>query len=93
MILCIRRIANMISTFTVVAFFSCAGIALPGCQKQLFPDSMSPKQLQQQHYNAGTETLPYYDLDDGDNEDPSVDQGAYPNMSEPWWNAPGYIGG
>ena len=76
-------------------------IALCGCQKQLFPNSMSPTQLQQrqmdgdgsQSWYQNKSSLYYYDLDDGDNEDPSVDQGAYPSMSEPWWNSPGYIGG
>jgi len=54
---------------------------------------MSPTQLQQRSMDAGGEPLPYYDLDDGDNEDPCVDQSNYPNGGEPWWNSPGYIGG
>jgi hypothetical protein len=65
-----------------------------GCQQQrLFPDSMSPTQLQQQEMNAGGQRLPYYDLNEGDNEDPCFDNAAYPNMEQPWWNSPGYIGG
>lgn len=75
--------------------------ALVGCQNQPFPDSMSPTQLQQRqmddtgspNWNQNRSSLYYYDLDDGDNEDPAVDQGAYPSMSQPWWNSPGYIGG
>ena len=43
--------------------------------------------------DKGGQPLTYYDLDDGDNEDPNVDSGDYPEMSEPWWNSPGYIGG
>jgi len=42
-----------------------------------------------QNRNQNKSSLYYYDLDDGDNEDPCVDQGAYPSMSEPWWNSPG----
>lgn len=85
----------------MIASMALALITLCGCQKQLFPNSMSPTQLQQrqmdgdgsQSWNQNKSSLYYYDLDDGDNEDPSVDQGAYPSMSEPWWNSPGYIGG
>ena len=43
--------------------------------------------------DRGGQPVTYYDLDDGDNEDPNVDQGNYPEMSEPWWNSPGSIGG
>lgn len=68
-------------------------LALASCQSSPFPDSMSPTQLQQRSMDAGGEPLPYYDLDDGDNEDPCVDQSNYPNGGEPWWNSPGYIGG
>lgn len=68
-------------------------IPIFGCQPQLYPDSMSPTQLQQKQYNQGGQSLNYYDLDDGDNEDPCIDQGTYPNATEPWWNSPGYIGG
>ena len=68
-------------------------LAAAGCQSSPFPVSMSPTQLQQRSMDAGGEPLPYYDLDDGDNEDPCVDQSNYPNGGEPWWNSPGYIGG
>lgn len=43
--------------------------------------------------DKGGQPVTYYDLNDGDNEDPNMDQGNYPEMSEPWWNSPGYIGG
>jgi hypothetical protein len=43
--------------------------------------------------DRGGQPVTYYDLDDGDNEDPNVDNASYPEMSQPWWNSPGYIGG
>ncbi|MFM7807977.1 MAG: hypothetical protein ACKPEA_08610 [Planctomycetota bacterium] len=67
--------------------------ALVGCEKQLFPGDMSPTQLQQRNFNGGGENWNYYDMDDGDNEDPCVDNANYPDMSQPWWNAPGYAQG
>jgi hypothetical protein len=73
--------------------FLAALLALAGCQSSPFPDSMSPTQLQERSMDSGGQPLPYYDLDDGDNEDPCIDQSNYPNGGEPWWNSPGYIGG
>ena len=68
---------------------------LCGCQSQpsLWQGDKSPTQYQTQQMNKGGQPVTYYDLDDGDNEDPNVDQGNYPELSEPWWNSPGYIGG
>ena len=68
---------------------------LCGCQSQpsLWQGDESPTQYQTQQMDRGGQPVTYYDLDDGDNEDPTVDQGRYPEMSEPWWNSPGYIGG
>ena len=68
---------------------------LCGCQSRpsLWQGDESPTQYQTQQMDRGGQPVTYYDLDDGDNEDPNVDQGNYPEMSEPWWNSPGYIGG
>ena len=68
---------------------------LCGCQSQpsLWQGDESPTQYQTQQMDRGGQPVTYYDLDDGDDEDPNVDQGNYPEMSEPWWNSPGYIGG
>ena len=64
-----------------------------GCETSPFPESMSPTQLQQRQFDSGGQAMPYYDLDDGDNEDPCFDNAAYPDSGEHWWNSPGYIGG
>jgi hypothetical protein len=82
----VRRIAG-------TAAAALALIALAGCGKQLFPGDMSPTQLQQRQFDGGGENWSYYDLDDGDNEDPCVDNGSYPGTGQPWWNAPGYAQG
>lgn len=66
---------------------------LLGCGKQLFPDSMSPTQMQERQFNDGTGNWTYYDMEEGDNEDPCVDNANYPDMSNPWWNSPGYSQG
>jgi hypothetical protein len=68
-------------------------VSAAGCETSPFPDSMTPTQLQQRQFDAGGQSMPYYDLNDGDNEDPCFDNAAYPNMSQPWWNSPGYEGG
>ena len=68
-------------------------LALAGCGKQLFPDDMSPTQMQERRMNDGTGSWSYYEMDEGDNEDPCVDNAAYPEMSNPWWNSPGYADG
>lgn len=67
--------------------------ALAGCGKPLFPDDMSPTQLQERQMNDGGGSWTYYNMEEGDNEDPCVDNGNYPDMSNPWWNAPGYSQG
>ena len=82
----------MIRRIRTVRLLAMAMLAA-GCQSSPFPDSMSPTQLQQRSMDAGGQSLPYYDLDDGDNEDPCIDQSQYPTGGEPWWNSPGYIGG
>lgn len=63
---------------------------LAGCEKQLFPGDMSPTQLQERQFNGGGENWSYYNMEEGDNEDPCVDNANYPDTSEPWWNSPGY---
>ena len=68
-------------------------LALAGCGPKLFPDDMSPTQLQERQFNGGGENWSYYNMEEGDNEDPCVDNAAYPEMSDPWWNAPGYSQG
>ena len=70
-----------------------AGAVHVGCASSPFPDSMSPTDLQQRRFNSGGQSLPYYDMNDGDNEDPCFDNAAYPTMQQPWWNSPGYEGG
>ena len=67
--------------------------ALSGCGKQLFPDDMSPTQMQERQFNGGGENWTYYNMEEGDNEDPSVDNANYPDMGQPWWDAPGYSQG
>ena len=78
-------------TTIVATIGSCALLA--GCEKQLFPSDMSPTQLQQRQFNGGGENWNYYNLEEGDNEDPCVDNANYPDMSQPWWDAPGYSQG
>jgi len=85
----VKPASNACLRFAAVA----AVAALVGCEKQLFPSDMSPTQLQQRQMNGGGETWNYYDMEEGDNEDPSVDSANYPNMTQPWWNAPGYAQG
>lgn len=68
-------------------------VAATACGPTPFPDSMSPTRLQQGRFDSGGQSLPYYDVNDGDNEDPCFDNAAYPTMSQPWWNSPGYEGG
>ena len=68
-------------------------MALSACEKPLFPGDMAPTQLQERQFNGGGQSWNYYDMEEGDNEDPCVDSANYPNMSQPWWNAPGYAQG
>jgi hypothetical protein len=75
------------------SFALLALLCMAGCGKQLFPDSMSPTQLQERQFNDGRSNCAYYEMDEGDNEDPCVDNAAYPDMSNPWWNSPGYSPG
>jgi hypothetical protein len=67
---------------------------LGGCQQDsLWQGSQSPTQEQTRQMDEGGQSAQYFDLNDGDNEDPNVDQGNFPGGGEPWWNSPGYIGG
>lgn len=68
-------------------------LAAAGCEKPLFPGDMSPTQLQQRQFDGGGQNWSYYNMEEGDNEDPCVDNANYPDMSQPWWNAPGYSQG
>ena len=74
---------------------ACTALFICACQSQpsLWQGDKSPTQYQTQQMDRGGQPVTYYDLDDGDNEDPNVDNASYPEMSQPWWNSPGYIGG
>lgn len=86
---------SSISSRVCLVILTCATLLIGACQSQpsLWQGDKSPTQYQTQQMDRGGQPVTYYDLDDGDNEDPNVDQGNYPEMSEPWWNSPGYIGG
>lgn len=65
-----------------------------GCQSPSpWGNSMSPTQQQTRQMDKNGQPVSFYDLDDGDNEDPNVDQNGDMGSGEPWWNSPGYIGG
>ena len=74
---------------------ACTALFICACQSDgwLWQGDKSPTQYQTQQMDRGGQPVTYYDLDDGDNEDPNVDNASYPEMSQPWWNSPGYIGG
>ena len=86
---------SSISSRVCLVILTCTTLLIGACQSQpsLWQGAESPTQYQTQQMDRGGQPVTYYDLDDGDNEDPNVDQGNYPEMSEPWWNSPGYIGG
>lgn len=65
---------------------------LGACQQQeLFPGMESPTQIQRN--SMGWPAPSYINLDEGDNEDPSVDTPDYPYPSQPWYAQPGYLQG
>ncbi len=70
-----------------------ACIACTACQPQgpLFPGMEAPTQAQAQ--SMGWPAPQYFDLDEGDNQDPSVDNAAYPYDGSNWYLQPGYLQG
>ncbi len=75
----------------LAAVAACA--ALAGCHDdaELWGDSMSPTQMQQQQ--MGTVTPNYFATTQGDSDDPFVDNANYPFVQGPWWSNPAYNGG
>ncbi|MFO0895669.1 MAG: hypothetical protein U0574_12030 [Phycisphaerales bacterium] len=67
------------------------------CQPQLFPGDESPTQLQRSA--MGFPAPQEFNLEEGDNEDPMMDDPTYPYPSldgggaAPWYAQPGYMQG
>lgn len=77
----------------LLACFGASALSLAACtQPELFPGDVAPTQAQS---NAMGWPAPHYiNVDDGDNEDPSVDMANYPYAGgTPWYLQPGYLGG
>jgi len=60
-------------------------------QKELFPGMEAP--TQQQSNAMGWPAPHYINIEQGDNQDPSVDTMSYPYSSSPWYMQPGYLQG
>ncbi len=88
-----RMASIQFRTLQIVLAFTALLICACQSQPSLWHGDKSPTQYQTRQMDKGGQPVTYYDLDDGDNEDPNVDSGDYPEMSQPWWNSPGYIGG
>lgn len=84
-----RRAALRSGAFAGAALLAAGGLA--ACQPELFPGMEAPTQLQQE--SMGWPAPSYINLEEGDNQDPSVDTPNYPYPSEPWYMQPGYLQG